>query len=371
MQYQPQIIYTRLNDVFESNNDNITEKEYSTNNYVKPRLIGKEIKNKKQKLKEKNDLHKNKYVNKDLIKSWIKAVQLSKYIKYNKLKWIDNNEIDNSNNCVEKIKKEFNINIKNGKIINFQNNDQNEEQLDLDDTDFIKTVEEKIDFINNNFLAEKKKNEEKNKIKKIKDEEIKNNDNNILNNNNINKDNNNNINDIKKKKITRRFKILKDCIMLLKNNGITLNECLNNNPFQSKPFQIKNSFEFIEAVKYDKFKEMEIYLKNPDLLFSFDYYRQTGFHWAAKKNKIKAAILMTKYGHCVNQIDINHMTPLAIAAKNNNFEMCQLLCENGANPFIPNNEGKKPVDLADDIKLKSFLINWGDNYSKQKNINYK
>ena len=57
---------------------------------------------------------------------------------------------------------------------------------------------------------------------------------------------------------------------ILKNNGITLNECLNNNPFQSKPFQIKNSFEFIEAVKYDKFKEMEIYLKNPDLLFSFD-----------------------------------------------------------------------------------------------------
>ena len=91
--------------------------------------------------------------------------------------------------------------------------------------------------------------------------------------------------------------------MLLKHNGITLNECLKNNPFQCKPFQIKNSFEFIEAVKYDKFKEMEIYLKNPDLLFSFDYYRQTGFHWAAKKNKLKGARIMTKYGNCVNQIE--------------------------------------------------------------------
>ena len=105
--------------------------------------------------------------------------------------------------------------------------------------------------------------------------------------------------------------------MLLKYNGISLDECLKNNPFQYKPFQLKNSFEFIEAVKYDKFIEMEIYLKNPDLLFSFDYYRQTGFHWAAKKNKIKGARLMIKYGNCVNQIDINHMTPLAIAAKNN------------------------------------------------------
>ena len=154
--------------------------------------------------------------------------------------------------------------------------------------------------------------------------------------------------------------------MLLKSNGITLNEFLKNNPFQSKPFEIKNSYEFIEAVKYDKFIEMEIYLKNPELLFSFDYYRQTGFHWAAKKNKIKGAILMIKYGHCVNQIDINHMTPLAIAAKSNNLEMCKLLCENGANPFIPNNEGLKPIDLTTDIKIKSYLESWGENYYKQK-----
>lgn len=142
---------------------------------------------------------------------------------------------------------------------------------------------------------------------------------------------------------------------------------MKNNPFHSKPYQLKNSFEFIEAVKYEKLKEMEAYLKNPDLLFSFDYYRQTGFHWAAKKNKINAARLMIKYGNCVNLTDVNHMTPLAIAAKNDNYEICQLLLENGANPFIPNNEGKLPVDLADEIKLKSYLINWGDNYSKQNN----
>jgi len=76
---------------------------------------------------------------------------------------------------------------------------------------------------------------------------------------------------------------------------------------------------------------------------------------------------MIEYGNCVNLTDVNHMTPLAIAAKNDNYEMCQLLLENGANPFIPNNEGKLPVDLADEIKLKSYLINWGDNYSKQNN----
>ena len=76
---------------------------------------------------------------------------------------------------------------------------------------------------------------------------------------------------------------------------------------------------------------------------------------------------MIQYGNCVNQIDVNHMTPLAIAAKNNNYEMCQLFCENGANPFIPNCDGKKPIDLTTDIKLKSFLSTWGENFAKQKN----
>ena len=144
---------------------------------------------------------------------------------------------------------------------------------------------------------------------------------------------------------------------------------MKNNPFQSQPFELHNSFEFIEAVKYERLKEMEIYLRNPKLLFSFDFYKQTGFHWAAKKNNINAARLMIKYGNCVNLPDINNMTPLAIAAKNNSLEMCQLLCQNGANPLIKNDEGKLPVDLTNEINLKSFLNNWGDNYSKTYNSN--
>ena len=226
------------------------------------------------------------------------------------LYWIDNDEIDNSYNCIEKIKKEYNINIKNGKIINLnlEDEEQNDVQIDVNDTNFLKIVDEKIDYINKKFSEKNNEKEEENK----KQEEVK------IDKIDTKNNSDNEKNNLKKKKITRRFRVLKDCLMLLKYNGVSLKECLKNNPFQCRPFQIKNSFEFIEAVKYDKFIEMEIYLKNPDLLFSFDYYRQTGFHWAAKKNKIKAARLMIQYGKCVNQIDINHMTPLAIAAKNNN-----------------------------------------------------
>ena len=240
-----------------------------------------------------------------------------------------------------------------------ENNNHNEEPIEINDTNFLKVVEEKLSYIKKSYLDEENKTDELNKNISDKEEKEK-----IDKNKNTNKENTK----LKNKKITRRFKILKECLMILKYNGITIKEFMKNNPFHSKPFQLNNSFEFIEAVKYEKIKEMETFLKaNANLLYSYDYYRQTGFHWAAKKNYIKATKLMIKYGNCVNLMDINHMTPLAICAKNNNLEMCQLLCENGANPFIPNNEGKIPVDLADDIKLKTYLLNWGDNFSKLQN----
>lgn len=226
---------------------------------------------------------------------------------------------------------------------------------------FKKIVEEKLSYIKDNYFNEKDKQLNTKKDKKEDDNKSN------INNNSNNKDKIKDIKKPKNKEYSKRFKILKECLMILKYNEISLEEFIKNNPFQSQPFQLNDSFEFIEAVKYEKLKEIEKFLKkNINLLYSYDYYRQTGFHWAAKKNNINALKLMLKYGNCVNQIDINHMTPLAFSAKNNNIEMCQLLCENGANPFIPNKDDKIPIDLTTEFKIKSFLINWGDNYSKQK-----
>jgi hypothetical protein len=60
---------------------------FKIGNYARPKLVGKEMeknrrKNKniiksKKEIKEEN-IQNNKYVNKDLVKSWIQAVQLSK-----------------------------------------------------------------------------------------------------------------------------------------------------------------------------------------------------------------------------------------------------------------------------------------------------
>ena len=82
--YQPQIIYTRLKDVFneESNNDN---EDFSTQNFIKPKTVKKILESKDNKNKDnKSNLpeEKKKYINKELVESWIEAIKKSNNIIY-------------------------------------------------------------------------------------------------------------------------------------------------------------------------------------------------------------------------------------------------------------------------------------------------
>ena len=84
--YHPHTIYTRLNDVFEEGNSKVQE-DFSPDNFIKPNLIGKVIEQNRKamnkEIKRKNnayndDILKKKYVNKELIESWIDAIKTSK-----------------------------------------------------------------------------------------------------------------------------------------------------------------------------------------------------------------------------------------------------------------------------------------------------
>ena len=87
MDYRPRTIYTTLNDVFEENGHMADIKGFKIGNYARPKLMGEEMEKNRQKninqikskkmIKEEN-IQNNKYDNKDLVKSWIQAVQLSK-----------------------------------------------------------------------------------------------------------------------------------------------------------------------------------------------------------------------------------------------------------------------------------------------------
>ena len=158
------------------------------------------------------------------------------------------------------------------------------------------------------------------------------------------------------KKFNKRFKILQLNILLAKYNDVSIDDFLNNNPFNSKPFQLPKSIEFLDAVKYNKIKIVESFLNNKNYLFVYDYYKQTAFHWCVKRNYSEMIELLLSVKKACNQLDINNCTPLAIAAKNNNFNMIQILMNNNANPLIPDDQGKLPCDLTTDIKCRLLLI---------------
>ena len=146
---------------------------------------------------------------------------------------------------------------------------------------------------------------------------------------------------------------------------------MKKSPFQTRPYQLPYSLDFINAIKFDKYDKLEEYLEFPELLYSYDYYRQTGFHWAVKLDRIKSLIMMLKCGNCIKLRDVNGFTTLALAAKNNNMDICQILCDSGANPLIPNNDGLIPKDISTEIKLKSYLTIYTQNYlQKNKSIKY-
>jgi hypothetical protein len=83
--YQPNTIYTRLNDLFEEGTKKDLE-DFAPENFIKPNLIGKVIEQNMNSISKeitmKNKLNdeilKKRYVNKDLIKSWIGAIQTSR-----------------------------------------------------------------------------------------------------------------------------------------------------------------------------------------------------------------------------------------------------------------------------------------------------
>ena len=83
--YQPQIIFTRLKDVFNENKYNENIEDFSPENFTQSRTIKNELELKeKKKKKEQENLteEKKKYINKELVESWSEAIKMSKLFYY-------------------------------------------------------------------------------------------------------------------------------------------------------------------------------------------------------------------------------------------------------------------------------------------------
>lgn len=161
------------------------------------------------------------------------------------------------------------------------------------------------------------------------------------------------------RKLGKRYTLFKTILNYLESNNITLYELLQNNPFQNKPYELSNSYDFLLAIKFKNYNYVTEALQfSKRYLFSFDYFGQTGYHWAAKLGDLKMLKLLLEFGLHHNQKDFKGRTPLYLAALNNHKEICNYLLNNNGNIFLKDKIGLSPADVAGSKELKYYLYEY-------------
>jgi ankyrin repeat protein len=154
----------------------------------------------------------------------------------------------------------------------------------------------------------------------------------------------------------RRKNILINHIKYLSSNGISIREYLDNDPFPTKPFELRGSEEFFDYVKFNNYDLVKQALnKSTKYLYQFDYFKQTAFHWAAKLGYDKMLDMFLKCSRRCNVYDKHMRTPIYIAALNNQKKCVELLLDKGGNPFLSDQDGKKPEDVTTNTDIKILL----------------
>lgn len=162
-----------------------------------------------------------------------------------------------------------------------------------------------------------------------------------------------------KRKLGKRFTLFKTILNYLESNNITLYELLSHNPFQNKPYQLAKSYDFLVAVKFKNYEYVSEALQSTKrYLFSFDYFGQTAYHWAAKLGDLKMLKLLMEFGLYHNQKDFKGRTPLYLAAVNNLKEICHYLLINNGNIFLKDKRGLSPAEVAGSRELKEYLFDF-------------
>ena len=163
----------------------------------------------------------------------------------------------------------------------------------------------------------------------------------------------------KQKNTSTKFKrkaILINHLRYLCSNGITVQEYVKNDPFPKIPFELRDSEEFFDYVKFNNYDLVKQGLnKNISYLYQYDYFKQTPIHWAAKLGYEKMLEMFLSYTRRCNIYDKNGRTPLYIAALNNQKRCVELLLDKGGNPFLTDKEGKKPEDVTTNTDIKILL----------------
>jgi ankyrin repeat protein len=171
----------------------------------------------------------------------------------------------------------------------------------------------------------------------------------------------------------KRKKVLINAIRYLCLNNIPLKDYLIKKIFPSKPFELRGSEEFMDAVKFNNIDLVKQGLRrSSEYLIQYDYFRQTPFHWAAKLGYYDMLKIMLDYSKMINVFDRELRTPLYLAALNNHKKCVEILLENGANAYLKDKNEELPENITSDNNIRLLLQNSQDKlFSEINEINKK
>ena len=139
-------------------------------------------------------------------------------------------------------------------------------------------------------------------------------------------------------------------------NNISVKEYLSQKIFPSKPYEIRGSEEFFDAVKFNKIDLVKQGLKrNLDYLEQYDYFLQTPYHWAAKLGYSDLLKVLLEHSKMINIYDRELRTPLYLAALNNHKKCVEILLDKGANAYLCDKNGELADSVTTDNSIKQLL----------------
>ena len=168
----------------------------------------------------------------------------------------------------------------------------------------------------------------------------------------------------------KRKNVLFSAIKYLAYNGLTLENFIYFKVLPQKPYELKDSEEFLEDVKYNNIEKVKGAIKkDKNYLVQYDYQRQTGFHWAAKLGYDEMLKIMLQNSKACNLYDYKMRTPIYLAALFNQKNCIKVLMENNGNARICDLNGKKPIDVCTNEKCKELLSTFVEDNTLWKKIN--
>ena len=178
---------------------------------------------------------------------------------------------------------------------------------------------------------------------------------------------------VEDEKRQKRKRILINAIKYLSSNNVSVKDYISMKVFPTRPFELRGSEEFIDAVKFNDIDMIKQGLRrSKDYLIQYDYFRQTPFHWAAKLGYDEILKLFFKYSKKVNTYDREFRTPIFLAALNNHKKCVEVLLENGGNAFIKDKKGDLPEAVTTDESIRLLLQTSNEKqFSELNEINKK